>query len=256
MSTITDAPVIPAVATAAFSEEVAPQVSAGTSYTAEDLAKAREQEKSKLYPELERYKAQLATFEKAEAERAVKEAEAKEARRVRDAEAAAKKKSEEEAELGFKELLALKEKELEEKVAVERIERERAFALLDREREFTELQSYRQSRLEAERDSIIPELIDLIQGNNKDEIEQSINTLKDKTAKISESVAQASQQARSNLVGTRVTAPTAGPLENDPSSQTYTPDDLRNMSMSDYAKNRSRLLGASGTNRGNGLFGN
>jgi hypothetical protein len=95
----------------------------------------------------------------------------------------------------------------------------------------------------------------LINGNNKDEIENSIADLKARSAKIFESVAQVAQQSRKEMTGTRITVPANGPLDNDSDSATLTPDSISNMSMAEYAKNRSKLLGGN-NNRGQGLFGN
>jgi chromosome segregation ATPase len=235
--------------TETFQSEVAT-----STFTAEDLAKARAQEKAKLYPQVEKLQEEISTLRKKEEEREAKEAERKAARAQRDAEAAAEKKKQEEAELGFKELLTKKEEEFKAQLEAERLEREKAFALLEREREFQELSAYRQQRLEDSRNDIIPELIDLISGNNKDEIEASIAGLKERSAKIFDSVAQASQQTRKEMVGSRVTMPASGPLDNDTEQRLYSPNDINNMSMADYAKNRAKLLGSQGTNRGQGLF--
>ena len=229
------------------------------SYSADDLAKAREQEKAKLYPQMEKMKEELAALKKAkeeeEARKQAKAAEraAKEAERI--AEKQNKQKEQEEKELKFKDLLKKKEKEFESKLEAERLERERAIALLEMERKFQEVQNYRQSRLEQERDNIVPELIDLIQGNSQEEIEQSINLLKEKSASISQSVQQAMQSARQQQVGARVTAPASGPLDNDSDQQIATPDSIRDMSLADYAKQRAKLLGSAASNRGQGLFG-
>ena len=242
---------VPIATPEVFAEEAAPS----PTYTAEDISKARAQEKDKLYSTMDKMKEELALLRKERDEAAAKEAERKAQRAAREAELQKRKQEEAEQEMGFKELLKKKEEELESKLAEERAERERAFALLEKEREFTELQGYRQQRLEQERENIIPELIDLIQGNNRDEIEQSILGLKEKSSRIFESVAQASQQTRKEMVGARVTAPASGPLDNDPAQNLNSPDDLRNMSMAEYAKNRAKLLGSTGTNRGQGLFG-
>ena len=229
------------------------------SYSADDLAKAREQEKAKLYPQMEKMKEELAALKKAkeeeEARKQAKAAEraAKEAERL--AEKQNKQKEQEEKELKFKDLLKKKEQEFESKLEAERLERERAIALLEMERKFQDVQNYRQSRLEQERDNIVPELIDLIQGNSQDEIEQSINLLKEKSASISQSVQQAMQSARQQQVGARVTAPASGPLDNDSDQQIATPDSIRDMSLADYAKQRAKLLGSAASNRGQGLFG-
>lgn len=231
------------------------EVQTQNSYTAEDIAKARAQEKEKLYPVMDKMKEELAALKKEREEREAIEAERLAKRKEREAENAKKKQEEAEKEMGFKELLKKKEQELEARLAEERAERERAFALLEKEREYTELQTYRQQRLEQERDNIIPELIDLIQGNNRDEIEQSILGLKEKSARIFDSVAQASQQTRKEMVGARITVPASGPLDNESAQLSNSPDDLRNMSMADYAKNRQKLLGGASKNSGQGLFG-
>jgi hypothetical protein len=239
-----------------FSEET---LLPNTDKVAEAIQKARAQEKAKLYPQVEKLQEELSILKKDKEEREAKEAERRAARQARETEAAAERKKQEEAELSFKDLLAKKEQEFQEKLEAERLEREKAFALLEREREFQELRQYRQSRVEQERENIIPELIDLIDGNTRDEIEASVLNLKDRSAKIFDSVAQSTKQTalqeRKEMVGTRITVPASGPLDNDSDSRAYSPDDISKMSMADYMKNRSRLLGGQGNNRGQGLFG-
>lgn len=233
------------------SEEVNPLP--GT-FTLDDLAKARAQEKEKLYPQLEKLKEELSLLKQREQEREAEEQKRREERKKREAELAKKKKEEEEAELEVRQLLSKKEQEWQEQLEAERQEREKAFALLEQERRFQQVMNYRSARLEQERDNIIPELIDMISGNSEDEIEQSILALKEKSAKIFDSVAQASVQTRKDMVGARVTVPASGPLDNDSEQRTYSPTDISNMSMADYAKNRAKLLGSTGNNRGQGLF--
>lgn len=226
-----------------------------TDKVAEAIQKARAQEKAKLYPQMEKLQEELASLRSKEQEREAAEADRQAKRLARDAERVAEQKKQEEAELEVRDLLAKKEQEWQSQLEAERQEREKAFALLEREREFQELSQYRSSRLEAERENIVPELIDLISGNNKDEIEASIADLKTRSTKIFESVAAASQQTRKEMVGTRVTVPASGPLDNNSDQLSYSPNDISNMSMADYAKNRQKLLGNS-NNRGQGLFGN
>jgi membrane-associated HD superfamily phosphohydrolase len=239
--------------TAAFNEEVTTVANPANDDLALRIQEARKQEKDKLYPTIQKMQETIASFERREAERAALEAEKLEKRKQREAEREAEKRAQQEDEMSFKELLKTKEQEFQAQLEAERLERERAFALLEREREFQELQSYRQQRLEQERDNIMPELLDLINGNSRDEIEQSILGLKDRTAKILDSVAQAQQQSRKEMVGTRVTVPASGPLDND--SVNNIPTDIKNMSMADYMKNREKLLRSGANNRGQGLFG-
>lgn len=241
------------LAAEASNEALTPEVTSPI-FTADDLAKARAQEKEKLYPQVEKLKEELSLLKQREQERELEEARRKEERKKREAEAAKKKKEEEEAELEVRQLLQVKEQEWQAQLEAERLEREKAFALLDQERRFQALMNYRSMRMEQERDNIIPELIDMVQGNDENEIEQSISALKEKSAKIFDSVAQAGVQTRKDMVGARVTVPASGPLDNDSEQRSFTPDSIKDMSLADYAKNRAKLLGQ-GNNSGQGLFG-
>lgn len=227
----------------------------GSVYSADDIAKAREQEKAKLYPQMEKMKEELSSLKKAREEQAAKEAEREQRNAEELVRKEAQKKEEEESELSFKELLKKKEQEFQSQLEAERLERERAFALLEQERKFQEITNYRQQRIEQERENIVPELIDLVDGNSADEIEQSIAMLKDKSVRILSSAQQAMQSARQQMAGTRITNPAAGPLDNDSEQKTYSPDSIREMSLADYAKQRAKLLGTAASNRGQGLFG-
>jgi len=217
-------------------------------YTEEDLRKVREQEKSKLYPQIESLKEELNSL-KQDRESRLEE----EARLRAEAEAEAKRRAEE--EMDVRELLTAKEQEWAERLETERQERETAFALLDRERQFNEIQNYRSARLEEERDNIIPELLDLISGNTAEEIEESIAGLKGRSSRILESAQQAMSSARREMTGSRVTSPPSGPLDTNSEQQTFTAEQIAAMSVSEYAKYRGKLLGQAASERGKGLFG-
>lgn len=217
-------------------------------YTDEDLAKVRSQEKDKLYPQIEKLKSELEDLKKArEAELEAKQAE----KEAMDAEERARL----EADLDVRELLKKKETEWTEQLERERQERERAFALLEREKSFAELQNFRQQRLEEERESIIPELLDLVTGNTQDEINASIEGLKARSTRILESAQQAMQTARKEMTGTRVTAPSTGPLDINMDQRQLTAEEIAAMPMNEYAKYRQRLLSPSAQGRSQGLFG-
>jgi hypothetical protein len=218
------------------------------SYTEEDLKKVREQEKSKLYPQIDSLKEELAVLKKEREERLA------EAERLRaEQEAEARKKAE--AEMDVRQLLETKEKEWAEKLESERLEREKAFTLLERERQFAELSEYRSGRLNEERENIIPELLDLITGNTKEEIEQSIAGLKERSSRILDSAQQAMQSARREMTGSRVTAPPSGPLDTNSDQQQFTAEQIAAMSVTEYAKYRGKLLGTVAADRGKGIFG-
>jgi hypothetical protein len=217
-------------------------------YTDEDLAKVRSQEKSKLYPEIESLKEELNGLRKEKEEEA--------SRRAADAEAqAAKAREEALAELDTKSYADARLAELQEQLERERQERERAFALLEREKDFADLQSYRQQAVEQEREAIIPELVDLIAGNTREEIQSSIEGLKERSARILESAQSAMQNARKEMKGTSITTPPAGPLETNSENRSLTAEEIQSMSMNDYAKYRDRLLTPTARGKSSGMFG-
>lgn len=205
-------------------------------FTREDIEKARSQEKDKLYnriasmeDEVTRFRAEREERERQEAERqAIIE---EETRRMR------------EEEMSVRELLQAKEQEWNDRFAEVERERSEERALFEKERQFQALMNYRQSRLESEADEIMPELLDLISGNSEEEIEQSIALAKDKTARILQSVQQATASVPAPR-GASVTAPPVGPMENDSSYKTMTSDDIRDMDMNTYAQNRAKIMAA------------
>ena len=225
-----------------------------SAFTADDLAKAREQEKAKLYPQMEKMKEELAVLKQREEEAIAREALREQERLSKEQEKAEALKRQEEEELSAKELLAKKEQEWNARFEQESLEREKAFSLLQKEREFAELMNYRQQRLEQERDTIVPQLIDLISGNTQDEIEHSIALLKEKSAGIMQDVQASMQATKQQMRGASVTAPSSGPLDNDSAQHSYSPEGIKDMPLSEYAKIRNKVL-PSANNRGQGLFG-
>lgn len=217
-------------------------------YTEEDLRRVREQEKSKLYPQIDNLKEELALLKKEREERL-----AEQQRQQEEAEAEARRKAEE--EMDVRDLLRNKEQEWTAQLEAERLEREKAFALLEKERSFAELTEYRNMRIAQEQDNIIPELVDLISGNTPDEIEASIAGLKERSSRILDSAQQAMQSARREMTGSRITAPPTGPLDTNSENQQFTAEQLSAMSVSEYAKYRTKLLGQAAAARGKGLFG-
>ncbi len=216
-------------------------------YSEADLIEARRQEKEKLYPEISRVKEELAELKRArdeEQERIHQE----EARLAEEAKRSA------EEEMSVRELLASKEQEWQAQLEAERHEREQAIALLEKERQYAQMQEYRSRRIEEERDEILPELLDLVVGDNPDQIEASIAGLRERSSRIIANAQQAAESARRDMAGARVTDPSAaGPLENYSDSRTFTPDNIRDMSIDEYAQYRESLLGK-GT-RSEGMFG-
>lgn len=226
-------------------EAVAPATDLKAGYTEVDLQRVREQEKSKLYPQIDSLKEEINLLKKD------RESQLAEANRIAaEKEEEARKKAE--AEMDVRALLEKKEQEWESKLEEIRQEGARKDALLERERQYAELTAYRNRRLAEEQDNIMPELVDLISGNSADEIEQSITGLRERSSKILESAQQAMQTARRDMKGTSTTLPPT--MENNSAQQQFTADQIAAMSVTEYAKYRDRLFpGANNQNKG--IFG-
>lgn len=221
-------------------------------YTEDDLAKVRSQEKSKLYPEIEQLKNEVASLKKEREEKAARKAAKEEAQAT---ELAAKEKAKLEKDLNAKELIKITAKELQEQLERERQETQRAFALLERERAFAELNSYKQNLIEAERDNVMPQLWKYLEGNSPEELNASLEDLKSQTASIFEDAMSAQQAQRQSMVGTRATLPPAGALEVNSENRQFTAEDIAAMPMNEYAKYRSRLLSPAAQGKTSGLLG-
>jgi len=232
-------------ASPAQQEVVAPVVDSKAGYTEVDLQRVREQEKSKLYPQIDSLKEEINLLKKD------REAQLAEASRIaKEKEDAARKLAE--SEMDVRSLLEKKEQEWAAQLEEIRQENARKDALLERERQYAELTAYRNRRLAEEQDNIMPELVDLISGNSSDEIEQSITGLRERSAKILESAQQAMQSARRDMKGTSTTLPPT--MENNSGQQQFTADQIAAMSVTEYAKYRDRLFpGANNQNKG--IFG-
>jgi hypothetical protein len=227
----------------------------GKVFSEDDVENIRKQEKDKMYKRLEEADTRFKSMEEqmsvisAEREAARKEAELranKEAEIIRQREI---------DEMSAKELLLKKEDEFnqrinsveaewQERLNVIEQQRQAQEALLDKERQMQALIHYRNNRLQAEQEAIIPELIDLVSGNSEEEIEQSIAVLRERSSAIIESIQQATAQQQGRLRGAPVTAPPVGPMETQTEYQQLNADDIRNMSMDQYSKMRDRLLNA------------
>lgn len=215
------------------------------------LEQTRKQEKDKLYPQLSDLKSQvesLTASKQAEVEAAAKEAAAK-------AEEAARKQFE---ETTAKDLIAQTRNEFEERIAALQREREEERALHQKERSFLELSQYTQSAVQQaiEKGEIAPELAPMVTGNNVDEVNASLETVRATSAQIVANMQAAMQQAQ--VPPPRGVSPTGyapvGPMEMAGGTRTLSPADIANMPMHEYAKLRPQL----GVNRESsnvGLFG-
>jgi hypothetical protein len=227
-------------------------------FTEAEVHKIREDEKAKVYGELEKTKQRLTEFETAEAERAKKAQEARAAE-----EAAAKKKAE--ADMDARQLLESREaewnkkfeqsnKSWEERFNTLNTEREQERALAAKEREYHAFQEFRTERLNAVRDEIAPELIDLVSGNTPEELEASITRMKEKSEQLVQTIQSYAQQARASQRGvSSASFPAVGPDTDNPGGKQYSAEDIANMNFEQYAKFRQQM--GIGGSQGRGLFG-
>lgn len=242
-----DAPTAPRPAPTAPPALPTPPRAPDARFTAEDIAKARAEEKSKVYGRLETLQEQVNTLASEREARLAAETD-------QTAAAEAAERAKRESEMDIRSLLEQKEQEFNEKIARLEQEREAERALRLKEQEYTEFLQYRHKAIAAAQDDILPELIDFVQGNSPQEIEASIAGLRDRSAQIMNNTTEALAAARRDQRGVQSTGlPLAGPLDNESGNQSLTPEQISGMSLSEYAANRGRL-GVTGAQTGRGLF--
>jgi DNA repair exonuclease SbcCD ATPase subunit len=213
-----------------------PNGQAQARFTAEQLDAARREEKEKLYPRLEEMGNQLKQLQDE------REAEAAErARLAQEAEDA--RRQQEESEMDLRQLFERREQEFNAQLAEinQRYETDRA--IFDRERTLQEAQQYRQARIEQESEFIFPELRDLVQGSTPEEVDQAIEEMKQRSEMIFQNL-QAAQQPAPFRGAAMPSIPAVGPMEQLPSYEQLTPEDIRAMDMDTYKRYREQLLNA------------
>lgn len=235
-------------------------------FTAADIEEARRQEKDKVYGRLDSVAEQNKVLQQQiqallDEQNARKEAE--EAAR-REAEEAARRAAE--AELSTTELLAQRQREYDERLQQQASDWERKFeqmaqeraqeaAILEKEREMAALAAYTQQRLAQEQGNIAPQLLDFIDGNTPAEVDAAIEKAKAKSAEIIAAIQEQQVQQRAQQRGVAPTGySAAGPMEVEGGTRTYSDEDIRAMSVQEYAKFRQQV-GIGGAGAGRGLFG-
>lgn len=253
-------PPTPPAGTITIPAPQAPPPTTERTFTAEDIENARRQERDKLYGRMTEQGEELKTFKQ--------KFEAMEAERQREAEAAAAAKAQAdkeaaeaarvaaEAEMSAKDMIKQERDRWEREFAQMREQQEQERALFEKDRAFNELRAYAQAQATANQDDIAPELLDLIGGNSREEIDASVTRMKEKTSAILQGITEAQAQ-RPALRGTAPTGrPNIGPLDNTSTQRTLTPQQIRDMPFAEYAANREALLAAASNQvRSNGLYG-
>lgn len=215
------------------------------------LEAVRKEEKDKLYGKITTTETKVE-----EMERKLREREEAEARVKAEADAAERAAAE--AEMSAKELLAQKEQEWNAKLAAVEARQAASDAALQKEREFMELQTYianrKQQLMDDENLPVLPELINMIGGSTVEEVEASVARLAETTASIVGNVQQQMQQQQPIAPlqavkqgvygGTIASAPPVGPMDQAPSYQNLTAEQIAAMPMHEYAKMRPQIMGA------------
>lgn len=230
-------------------------------FTAAQLEAARAQEKDKLYAQIDQLKrGQQQANEALAAIQATKDAElaAVQAAEAEKADVARKKA---ETEMSAKALLEQKLAETtqtwEQKFQAMEQERAQEKALLDKERAYQNLVSYRNDAITNAGDEIAPQFHDFIAGETQEQIDAGIARAKAATESLTAQFQEVRRQELSQMrgVSTAGYAP-LGPMENNPGQQNLSPDDINNMSMAEFAKLRQQTgIGRAESRSNRGLFG-
>lgn len=217
----------------------------------EMIEKARTQEKDKLYPTIQQtderakaMEAELAELKKFR--KAQEKAEADRQKAIDDAQ-----RAKEEAEMSAKDLLAKRDQDFNARIEQLQRENEQRIALMEQEVKFNQLQAYIQRRAAEEMNAIEPQLLDFITGNTPEEVEASIEVLKQKSLAIAESARNAGVRQRAAMPGVAPVAGTNGvtPLD-QPGDRQISAEDIRGMSMQEFAALRKRINMPTGSGRG------
>lgn len=206
-------------------------------FTAEDIERARREEKEKLYPRLQTMEEELATVRREREEREAATAEAE--RLAEEARIAAERET-----MSAAERIEAISAEMQARVQAAEDRAAAVEATWQQEQRLQALGSYRSQKVAEYADHLIPELADLVTGNSEEEIDNALALVLDKSAAIMEQVAAATQQQRQTQRGASVTAPPVGPMDNETTYQTLTPQDIAAMDPQTYAQHRDKLMAA------------
>jgi hypothetical protein len=253
-----------------------PLLPAGRIFTEDDIARARQEEKDKLYSSIERNNTELTQLREqvgsltAAEQRRQAQLEEEQARLEEEARRQEQSTMEPQALVQqqrqeFDQRIQQMNQDWEQRFQESEQQRQIAEAQAAKEREFATLRDYTLSQVEANKDNIAPQLLPWIQGNTQAEVDASIQRAVATTNEIVADLQQAqipdpTQQVQQpfsaqppTLPGTR---PTGGPANTDPSAgfQQLTVEQINAMPMQEYAKLRPQI-GIGGQNNNRGLFG-
>lgn len=198
----------------------------GTTINVEDLmAKARKEEKDKLYPRIEQLEKALDSMTKSNNENLIKVATLEKDLNDKESESLTKLR---------KEVKDLKEKL---KVAEESTVSEESIRA-EIEKEY-EVKFYKSEKLNELKDAILPTFTDLIDGNTVEEIDTNIEVAKTKTLETKKLLGLVDDEGNPIIKDATQTAPPK-PKAMNPSDNSFTEvfneENVRSMTREDYAK--------------------
>lgn len=244
-------------------EPVLPPAQNQPSFTAEQIEKARREEREKVLKRLqgERTKNQEYLQELEELRKFREEKEAEQAKAQREAERKARKEAEK--DLSAKEILAKREEEWERQRQADRAEwearleamnrdREQERAQLKLEREALELQNYIATEVaRAVKDKeMAPQFVDFINGTSKEQVDAQIEVAKAKTAEILSEVTGQQQAAQRQQGVSTASGPSSMGSVTEVTDQ---PVDFTKLTLKDYVEKVRPKLQID--RRDNGIFG-
>jgi hypothetical protein len=105
-------------------------------------------------------------------------------------------------------------------------------------------------------DQILPELQDMVTGTTKQEIDESVARLVERSASVINNFRQATEGDPRDVQGVRPWAPAMGPEALLESQRQFSTEEMKNWSMKDYLKYRDQLPTgrAAGAQGDRGLF--
>lgn len=244
------------------------QAVTGRTFSEDDVARIRQEEKDKLYGTINDLRNEITGFREQVGGLTAAEQRRQEQAQQELERAEAERRSQEEEELSARELIERRDREWQErldqmnndwssKFETSEQERQNEAALRAKERQFNDLREHIQNQVAANQDKIAPELLPWITGNSVEEVDAAVAKAVETTNQILAGLQQSGQvpppQETLIPVGVR---PVGGPSSVDPGQQfqTLTAEQIAQMPMDQYAQLRSKIgVAPQGQNRG--LFG-
>jgi fused signal recognition particle receptor len=215
--------------------------------------RVRKEEKDKLYPQLDELRGTVTVLTQERADRIAAEEEAQ--RQAAEAE-----RLRQEAEMSAADRLANElaatNSTWEQRFAAMEEDRKMERALLAKESEFRALEDYKARRQAEESENIVPQFVDLVRGNTREEIDTSIEDMKARSAALLADI-QEQQQGLRRQIPLPVTGGGSVGSSIAPTDErvTLTPEQLADLSPEEYAAMRPQLLSAVGQRvRDGGLY--